>query len=272
MIEAFGAKLKTWRSRRRMSQLELALTAGVSARHVSFLETGRSAPSRGMVLRLCEELAVPRASRNELLTAAGFAPAYLERTLSDDELAPLRAAVAWMLERHAPYPAFAIDRHWRLVAMNRVADRLFGALGLVEGDRLALALARNGAVRAALENRAEIVEHVIRRLRAENAHFGGDAELDAAIAALADSLDGPPGATPATLPAFVPARYRLGATRLSLVSTIAQFGSAEDIALSELRVELMFPADEASRETLLAMAEDPAPLLAEDRAADAAPG
>jgi len=257
MAGTFGDKLRWWRSQRRVSQLELALSAGVSARHVSFLETGRSSPSRGMVLRLCEELRIPRAARNELLTAAGLAAAYLERPRSDEELAPLRAAVTWMLDRHVPYPAFAFDRTWCLVEMNSVAERLFGALGIVVGDSLALALATSAAVRSALENRAEIVEHAIHRLRVESAHFG-DSRLEAAIAALLDSREGPTRPAHATLPAVVPARYRLGATRLSLFSTIAQFGSAEDVALSELRVELMFPADEASRASLLAMQAAPA--------------
>lgn len=112
MSNEFGAGLKEWRARRRLSQLELGLAAAVSARHISFLETGRARPSRGMVLRLCEHLQVPRAARNRLLTAAGLAPAYAARPRSAADLGPLADAVDWMLARHAPYPAFALDRHW----------------------------------------------------------------------------------------------------------------------------------------------------------------
>ena len=114
-----GDQLRDWRTRRRMSQLDLALEAGVSARHLSFLETGRSRPSRDMVLRLCEELAVPLRDRNRLLLAAGFAPAYEERPLEAPEMEPVRRAVAQVLTGHEPFPAAVVDRWWNLVAANR---------------------------------------------------------------------------------------------------------------------------------------------------------
>ena len=124
MADAFGNLIRDWRNQRRMSQLDLALAADVSARHISFLETGRSQPSRGMVLALSESLGVPRATRNVLLNAAGFAQAYRARDLDDEDMAPVREAMDWMLERHAPYPAFAFDRHWRLVRLNSVSTAL----------------------------------------------------------------------------------------------------------------------------------------------------
>ena len=128
--------LKTWRRRRGMSQLRLALEADVSARHIAFIETGRSNPTRAMVLRLSEALAVPRPERNTLLEAAGFSAAYTTRRLDADEMADIHAAIAWTLDRHDPYPAMALDRHWRLVRVNRAAARLLGAIGLSEGDSL----------------------------------------------------------------------------------------------------------------------------------------
>lgn len=253
MTAPFGPVLKEWRQRRRMSQLDLGLSADVSARHISFLETGRSRPSRGMVLRLCDELDMPRAARNQLLLAAGLSPAYESRSLSDTAMAPVRTAVDWMLDRHAPYPAFAVDRHWVVVEMNSPARQLLGAVGLGQGVSVARALAHHPALRAALVNLDEVVAHAIARLRTESAHLGGDPVLDAAIRDLAGGGVTVP-AHDGLHPAFVPAHYRLGDLSLSLFSTFTQFGSAEDIALSELKIEMMFPADETTRATLEALA------------------
>lgn len=243
MGQEFGPALRHWRETRRMSQLALGLEADVSARHISFLETGRARPSRGMVLRLCERLEVPREGRNRLLTAAGLAPAYASRDRSSQDLAPVRAAVDWTLSRHAPYPAFSIDRHWRLVDLNRPAAALFGAAGIHPGASLIEALMSDAALRAAIVNLDEVLRHVAARLRTESAHLGGDAVLDAAVARMEPAPDEESG----QMPAIVPTVYRLGEVCLSLFSTIAQFGTAEDVALSELRIELMFPADDATR-------------------------
>ncbi len=253
---SFGATLKTWRNRRRLSQLDLGLSANVSSRHISFLETGRAQPSRGMVLRLCEELELPRAARNQLLFAAGLAPAYGSRSLADEEMRPVREAVDWLLQRHAPFPAMALDRHWHLVQLNRPAGRLFAGLGLGEGDSMLTALIQNERLRAALENLEEVLQHTIARLRTESAHLGGDPILEAAIEALQRGLAGGAGRDPGLFPAFVPARLHLGGKRLSLFSTVAQFGTAEDVALSELKLELLFPADADSKALLVALEED----------------
>lgn len=245
MPQDFGAVLKDWRNRRRISQLELGLSANVSSRHISFLETGRSRPSRGMVLRLCDELDVPRADRNRMLTSAGLAPVYAGRTPDDTDLAPIRAALRWTMARHDPYPAIALDRHWHLSDMNRAATQVFGAVGLVPGDSMIAALAGNAALRAATENLGEVMHHAIARLRTENAHLGGDPVLDSAIRALQATAPPAPDQN-GPLPAVIPARYRFGGAVLSLFSTIAQFGTVEDLALSELRIELFYPADEAT--------------------------
>jgi transcriptional regulator with XRE-family HTH domain len=236
-----------------MSQLDLALVANVSARHLSFLETGRARPSRGMVLTLCRELAVPRAARNRMLSAAGHAPIYGERPLEAAEMAPVRAAVDWMLDRHAPYPAFALDRHWHLVALNGPATALLGAVGIEAGESLAEALAQNARLRAAIENLDEVLAVVASRIRTESAHYGGDPELERVAARLSVGL--PPAAPDAPpLPPFVATRLQAGGERFSLLSTIAQFGGAEDIALADLRVEMLFPADAATRDTLARLA------------------
>lgn len=253
MNTAFGAALKDWRSQRRMSQLDLGLGANVSARHISFLETGRSRPSRSMVLHLCDELDVPRQARNHLLASAGLAPAYGNRDLSEDDMKPIRLAVDWMLERHEPFPAMALDRHWNLVKMNRIAGLLMTGMNIKEGDSLLTALADSENIRDAIVNLDEVLEHTIARLRTESAHLGGDPVLDAACEKLAATMPTNRVPTSGVLPAFIPATYRTGGQIFSFFSTFSQFGTAEDIALSELKIELMFPANEETRTVLMAM-------------------
>ena len=254
MDSTFGGVLKDWRAQRRMSQLDLALAADVSARHISFLETGRAKPSRSMILRLSETLEMPRGARNTLLNAAGYAPAYRTRDLDSDDMAHVRAAVEWTLDRHDPFPAMALDRHWVLVRLNRSASMLFAGLGLNVGDSLLDAFTQSDAVRSAVVNWPEVARHATARLRTESAHLGGDEILDNAADKLATAIgeDGPVETN--VLPAVIPARYQAGGLSLSLFSTIAQFGSAEDIALADLKIELMFPADEPTREILFAAA------------------
>ena len=253
MENAFGTLLKSWRGRRHWSQLDLGLTANVSARHISFLETGRAKPSRSMVLMLGEVLDVPRASRNALLNAAGFSPAYQRRDWSDDEMASVRDAVDWTMQRHDPYPAFVVDRHWVLVKANRSASALLGGLEIGEGSSLLDALTNVEVTKALFENWHEVTQHMLARLRTESLHLGGDEVLDATVEKLASAL-GAEMTTPAgSLAAVIPARYRANGMTLSLFSTIAQFGTAEDIALADLKIEMLFPADAATREVLLAM-------------------
>ena len=253
MPETFGSLIKDWRGQRRMSQLDLALAADVSARHISFLETGRSRPSRTMVQTLAESLDIPRATRNALLNAAGFAQSYVARDLEDEDMAAVREAIDWTLTRHCPYPAIAFDRHWRLVRMNAVSEALLAAMDLKVGDSVIEAFLSGGPFVQALENAEEVARHMIVRLRTESAHLGGDATLDAAAAKMAGMVEasGLPEIDP--MPAVIPARFRTGDVVLSLFSTIAQFGSTEDIALADTKIELMFPADAATRQALEAM-------------------
>ncbi len=254
MQNSFGTALKDWRSQRRLSQLDLGLNANVSARHISFLETGRAAPSRSMVMNLCETLDVPRSARNTLLSAAGFSPAYRRRNLDETDMAHVSAAVEWMLERHDPYPALALDRHWTIARTNRTAGILLGAAGLAVGDSLLEAMTDTSRMAAVLDNWPEVAQHTIERLRTESTHLGGDHVLDDAADTLSRQL-GPALPEPGgVLPAVIPARYRANGMVLSLFSTLAQFGTAEDIALAELKIEMMFPADDATRATLMAMA------------------
>lgn len=252
MRSRFGEGLKDWRQRRDLSQMRLGLAANVSARHIAFLETGRANPTRGMVIRLADALEVPRAERNTLLEAAGFAAAYARRDLASDEMASIRAAIAWTLDRHAPYPGFAIDRHWVLSALNAPARHLLGAVGLDVGDSLLDAFTQDGPLRQAITNWPAVAQHMMVRLRTESRQVGGDAVLDEAARSLAAEAVHDEHAR-GLLPAVLTTRFRLGPATLAFFSTIAQFGSAEDIALADLRIEFLFPLDEPTRAALNAV-------------------
>lgn len=241
----FSQSLRTWRQARRFSQLDLALEADVSARHISFLETGRARPSRDMIGRLGEALQLPLDARNQMLNHAGFAPRYPMRHWTDAEMAPIREAVDHMLVRHAPFPALAIDRIWTVERMNGPASTLFSLLGVGEGDSL-LDLMMSDQLPDLVENWPAVAHHVAQRLRTESVAQGGVAELDAAVARLAD-VPQPDAVT--ALP-VVPVILNTGTLRISMFSTIAQFGTPEDVLLDNLRIELYFPADGESADAL----------------------
>ena len=242
-----GAQLRAWRSRRRLSQLDLALEAGVSARHLSFLETGRSRPSRDMVLRLCEELEVPLRDRNRLLLAAGFAPAYRERPLEAPEMEPVRRAVAQVLTGHEPFPAAVVDRWWNLVAANRnVSVFLQGvAPALLEppANVLRVTLHPEGMA-PRIANLAEWRGHLLDRLRREVAATA-DARLAELLAEL-ESFPRPDASAPPRPPQgaiAVPLVLRHDGRELTFFSTVATFGTAVDVTVAELSIEAFFPAD-----------------------------
>ncbi len=251
VMNQFSETLKTWRKARRLSQLDLALEAEVSARHISFLETGRAKPSREMVGRISDALHLPLATRNQMLTHAGFAAKYADTSWNADEMAAIRTAIDHTLTSHNPYPAFAVDRLWNVVEINKTADRLFGNLGVTRGASL-LELALSPALPQLIENWPEVAYYLVQRLRTESAAQGGVLELDevagllGGIARAGDNQYGP----------IVPTIYRLGEIRLSLFSTISQFGTAVDLALDDLKVELFFPADEATASALYQLARD----------------
>jgi transcriptional regulator with XRE-family HTH domain len=250
-----GALLKDWRQRRRMSQLDLALEAGVSARHLSFLETGRSNASREMVLHLAEELQVPLRERNRMLLAAGFAPAYDERPLEAPELEPVRRAVAQVLTGIEPYPAAVIDRWWNLVASNRqlgvFLEGVAPALLEPPANVLKVSLHPDGMA-PRIANLAEWREHLLSRLRREIAATG-----DARLAALLEEVSAYPAPEARAAPAVpsrgsiaVPLRIRSGDQALTFISTVATFGTAVDVTVAELSIEAFFPADAATASAL----------------------
>ncbi|HEY4068965.1 MAG TPA: helix-turn-helix transcriptional regulator [Burkholderiaceae bacterium] len=246
----FGAQLREWRQRRRLSQLELAGEADVSTRHLSFVETGRAMPSREMVLRLADRLELPLRERNRWLTAAGFAPMYAERPLDDVALAAAREAVELVLKGHEPYPALAIDRHWSLVSYNRAVLPLLEGVApaLLQGpiNVLRLSLHPEGLAPRIL-NFAQWRAHLLARLRQQIV-----ASADPVLQALADELrayPAPAGAAhegPEPGGVVVPLRLRTPNGTLSLISTTTVFGTPVDITLSELALETFFPADAAT--------------------------
>jgi transcriptional regulator with XRE-family HTH domain len=257
-MTAFAQSLKAWRSLRRFSQLDLALEAGVSARHLSFLETGRARPSREAVGRLGEALSLPLDARNQLLVQAGFAPRYPARRLDSAAMAPIRQAVEHLLAVHMPWPALALDRLWRVVRMNPAAQVLFAALGVGEGDSL-LDLMMSPQLPALVENWPEVARHSALRLRTESIAQGGVPELDRACQVLSEAAAAaakPRGgiASDPAPGAVVPTILQLGGQRLALFATIAQFGTPEDVTLDDLKIELYFPLDDASASVLRALA------------------
>jgi len=239
-MQHFPDMLRHWRSQRRFSQLDLALEANVSARHISFLETGRSRPSREMVVHLGDTLAIPFEVRNQMLASAGFAAKYQDRDWDDAAMAPIKKAIDWTLERHAPYPGIALDRLWVIQNLNAPARTLFGAMGLGVGSSM-LEMIQDPLIQASVENWPEVAHHTALRLRSESTAQGGVPRLEAAANAIAQDAIPSEESAPA-----VPTVFRLGDQRLSLFGTIAQFGTTADQTLEDLKIELFFPADEAA--------------------------
>ena len=264
----FGERLRHWRQRRRLSQLDLAHVADVSTRHLSYVETGRASPSRDMVLRLLDRLDIPLRERNALLEAAGYAPMYRERSLDAPDMASARAAVQRILECHEPWPALAMDRHWNLVMANRMVPMLMAGAAphLLQGpiNVLRLSLHPEGLA-PRIANLRQWREHLFERLR-QQIHATGDGQLAALLAELQDypeSVGSDAGALPGEHHGvLMPFQFDTGHGVLNLVSTTTVFGSPVDITLQELALETFFPADEASAgllRSLAARVEMPAP-------------
>ena len=259
-----GELLRDWRQRRRMSQLLLAAEADISTRHLSFVESGRALPSREMVMHLAERLDVPLRARNMLLVAAGYAPLFRERPLTDPQLAAAREAVELVLKGHEPYPALAIDRHWTIVAANHALAPLVGAaseaLLAPPVNALRLSLHPDG-IASSIVNWHAWRTHVLARLQRQI-----DVSADETLAALRDELAGyptPPGAESANADnnaalnqIAVPLRLRTPLGVLSFFSTTTVFGTPVDVTLSELAIEAFFPADPQTAAALRAYAEE----------------
>jgi transcriptional regulator with XRE-family HTH domain len=252
-VAGFGVALRDWRTRRRLSQLELALRAGTTQRYVSFIERGQSRPGRGMVVRMAESLRLPLRERNALLLAAGYAPSYPEVSLHDPALRPVLGAVRRLLDGHRPYPALAADRFGELVAANDA----FGVL--TEGVASELLAPPVNVLRLALHpkgmaprivNFDDWARHVLERPRQEHAQAPDDRHL-ALLAELESYLPEPPAAPAADHLGFaVPLRLHSRFGELRLLTAITTFATAVDVTLSELRLETFLPADEATAAAL----------------------
>jgi transcriptional regulator with XRE-family HTH domain len=259
--QAVGALLREWRERRRLSQLDLSCDAGISTRHLSFLETGRAQPSREMLLHLAEELKVPLRARNAMLLAAGFAPAYAERSLDDPALEGVRRTIERVLEAHEPFPALVVDRGWRMLAANRALTPL------MEGVAPELLQPPVNVLRVSLHpdglgprivNFGEWRGHILERLKSQV-----EATADPELRALMDELAGyppPAKAAPYAVEDYggvaVPMQLRTEALGLlSFFSTTTVFGTPLDITLSELALETFLPADAHTAEALRKAAE-----------------
>jgi len=260
----FGPLLREWRRARRMSQEELAAASEVSARHLSFLENGRSRPSRSMVLLLGSALDLPLRERNLLLRAAGFTSVYRESPLDGDAAAPVRRTLDLILGHHEPYPAIAVTPLWDLVQLNQAAARVFSRFA---ADLSEPAVARNAmhaafhprGLRPAIVNWGEVSAHLIDRLRRDALFEREDRRYRELLAALAEYPDGPTGvdaldvATPPEV--CLPVHLKRGDCELRLFTTLATLGTPIDVTAQELRVESYFPADDASERWLREQAD-----------------
>jgi transcriptional regulator with XRE-family HTH domain len=264
--QAIGDLLREWRQRRRMSQLDLAVEADISTRHLSFVETGRAQPSREMLLHLAESLEIPLRERNVLLTAAGYAPVFAERPLDDPALAAARQAVEMVLKGHEPFPALAIDRHWALITHNQAAARLMGSIApdLLEPpvNVLRLTLHPDGLA-PRIVNLAEWRAHLLTRLRHQI-----DLSADPVLIDLLQELSAyPVSRSPVNrsrtsriiidhshTEMVVPFQLETEVGLLTFFSTTMVFGTPVDITLSELAIESFFPANRETGEKLRELA------------------
>jgi len=258
----FPSLLREWRQRRRLSQLDLALSSGVSQRHVSFLESGRANPSRNMILQLSETLDVPLRDRNDWLTAAGFAPLFRTRPLDDPQMGQVMSAVRMMLAAHEPFPAVALDRAWNVRLSNGSFDRLAALLGedvweRVGGDprNLMRLFFHPAGIRPLVTNWAAVGPLIWRRAQREADSLSGQ-EMKAVLAELAPFQDADvlwSGANTALVP-VLPFNLRVGGQAISMFAIIATLGTAQDVTADELRIETLFPADPQSEALFRGMA------------------
>jgi transcriptional regulator with XRE-family HTH domain len=253
---ALGRLLKEWRGRRGYSQLDLALAARTTQRHLSFIESGRAVPSRDMVMRLAATMNLPLRQQNALLLAAGYAPAWGERDLTAPGLAVVNRALDYMLAQHEPFPAFVVDRRWNLLRANRGAVRLVEFLTgpapaepASEPVNLAIALMSSDGLRTVIANWPEVALHFLRGVQVD-ANADGTQETRALLTKLLALPDVATLTEAMSLeeehPPVLPIHFRRGETSVRLFTTIATLGTPRDVTLEEVRIEFFFPMDDTT--------------------------
>lgn len=247
-MNAFGPFLRDWRSRHRYSQLELALAAETSSRHISFLESGRANPSREMVLKLAATLNIPKVEINNGLLSAGFAPIYPQLDRDAKSLKAIHQAIDTTLANHSPFPAIAFDAQWNILQSNPAAVQLVKALEATQATNVMQIMLATDAADSPLLNWPEVARLALARLRTERLQKPDDPTLKELQQHLSqhprihEDCDG----QKKELGVILPMRIRTPETVLSLFSMIAQFGSVQEISMSEVRIELFFPEDSAT--------------------------
>ena len=254
-VGSVGAMVRTWRELRRLSQLDLAVEAEVSQKHLSFIESGRSTPSREMILHLAEQLDVPLRERNTMLLAAGFAPVFRDRPWDDPSLARARASVERLLAAHEPYPALTFDRHWNLLSANQAVWPLLGAVdpSLLKPPANILRISLHPAGLASqIVNLAEWRGHLLERLRRQLRITRDPAlqELLTELTGYQTEFTNAPHPSQADEIA-IPLRLNTPAGVLSFLSTVTVFGTPVEITLSEFTLEAFYPADSETSAALL---------------------
>ncbi len=258
-----GSYLREWRQRRRMSQLDLSVEANISSKHLSFVETGRSRPSRDMIQHLAEHLEIPFRSRNEIFLAAGFAPAFKERPLDDPEMKSALAAVNLVLTGHEPFPALAVDRHWNMVLANRCVTPLTTGVDaklLVPPVNVLRATLHPDGLAPRILNLRQLRNNLLASLRRQV-----EMSADPVLAELYEELESYPAPASKLPPSendfagvVVPMKVATEVGTLSLFTTLTVFGTPVDVTLSELAVEAFFPADPQTAEILREFSDNPA--------------
>jgi len=240
----FGARLRQWRQHRGLSQLSLAGQVGSTGRHISFLETGRSRPSRQMVLRLADALGMGLRESNELLHAAGLPASFPQADLDGPNLAPYRAAIDAILQAHEPYPGMVIDGHWTVIFANRASTALFGPH--VVGSNFVRDSLTNPAAAQVIVNWPEVAWAGLDRLRLHLSRVPFDDELRTLVALAETALADVPRPAPAESGLMVCPWFRVGEKVIRTIAMVARFDHVAEVTLDELRVELMYPADAAA--------------------------
>lgn len=247
MKDTVGNILKKWRNQHRYSQLQLAVELGISSKHISFIETGRSLPSKEMILKICSFLFIPKREINRALYSAGYAPIYAELSSSDVSLKPIFEAIEKMIQNHMPYPAIVLNQSWDVVMLNDSAQKLFATLGYSEYTNLIEALVADNPNNSKIINWHEVLLAVQMRLKQEIIMLGDPQKLQEYENQLSECLLSNTESTHNESEIVLSTQIQSKEEVLSFFSIVSQLGTVQDVTLSEYKIELMFPVDEITK-------------------------